>query len=86
MNPNYEFIAKGYGIPYLFVTERKDLGAAVERMLATKGPFLLECAILEEDNVLPMTPPGMNVNQMMLEIWVKSEKMNSEELVTAYER
>ena len=68
MNPNYEFIAKGYGIPYLFVTERKDLGAAVERMLATKGPFLLECAILEEDNVLPMTPPGMNVDDMMLEI------------------
>ena len=68
MNPNYEFIAKGYGIPYLFVSERKDLQIAVQKMLTTKGPFILECAILEEDNVLPMTPPGMNVNEMMLEI------------------
>ena len=68
MNPNYEFIAKGYGIPYLFVSERKDLQIAVRKMLTTKGPFILECAILEEDNVLPMTPPGMNVNDMMLEI------------------
>lgn len=68
MNPNYEFIAKGYNIPYLFVSERKDLQIAVQKMLATKGPFILECAILEEDNVLPMTPPGMNVNDMMLEI------------------
>ena len=68
MNPNYEFIAKGYDIPYLFVSERKDLQIAVKKMLTTKGPFILECAILEEDNVLPMTPPGMNVNDMMLEI------------------
>ena len=68
MNPNYEFIAKGYGISYLFVSERKDLQIAVKKMLSAKGPFILECAILEEDNVLPMTPPGMNVNDMMLEI------------------
>ena len=68
MNPNYAHIAQGYGIPYAAVTDRKDLSAAVEKMLTTDGPFILECAILEEDNVLPMTPPGMNVNEMMLEI------------------
>ncbi len=68
MNPNYELIAQGYGISYQAVTDRKDLGAAVEKMLTTDGPFILECAIMEEDNVLPMTPPGMNVNDMMLEI------------------
>ena len=68
LNPNYELIAKGYGIPYAAVTDRSDLAAAVEKMLTTDGPYILECAILEEDNVLPMTPPGMNVDQMMLEI------------------
>ena len=68
LNPDYSLIAKGYGITYEVVTERKDLAAAVERMLKTVGPFILECAIKEEDNVLPMTPPGMNVNEMMLEI------------------
>ena len=68
LNPNYELIAQGYGIPYCAVTDRKDLAAAVEQMLKTDGPYLLECAIYEEDNVLPMTPPGMNVDEMMLEI------------------
>ena len=68
MNPCYELIAQGYGIPYQAVTDRKDLAAAVEKMLTTDGPFILECAIKEEDNVLPMTPPGMNVNDMKLEI------------------
>ena len=68
LNPNYELIAQGYGIAYEAVTDRKDLAAAIEKMLTTKGPFILECAILEDDNVLPMTPPGMNVNEMMLEV------------------
>jgi acetolactate synthase-1/2/3 large subunit len=68
LNPNYELIAQGYGIPYAAVTDRRDLAAAVEKMLTTDGPYILECAILEEDNVLPMTPPGMNVDEMKLEI------------------
>jgi len=68
MNPCYEQIAKGYGIAYEAVTDRANLAAAIDKMLATEGPYILECAIKEEDNVLPMTPPGMNVNDMMLEV------------------
>ena len=67
LNPNYELIASGYGIPYEAVTDRNNLKAAVSRMLAAKGPFILECAIKEDDDVLPMTPPGKNVDDMMLE-------------------
>ena len=68
MNPQYEHIARGYGIGYEAVVEREQLAAAVQKMLSTPGPFILECAIKEDDDVLPMTPPGMNVNDMMLEI------------------
>ena len=68
LNPCYEQIAKGYGIAYEAVTDRANLAAAVEKMLTTKGPYILECAIKEDDDVLPMTPPGMNVNDMKLEI------------------
>jgi acetolactate synthase-1/2/3 large subunit len=68
MNPCYELIAKAYGIGYESVTDRKDLAAAIEKMLKTEGPYILECAIKEDDDVLPMTPPGMNVSDMMLEI------------------
>ena len=68
VNPNYELIAKAYGISAKTVVERKDLDAAIEEMLSTDGPYLLQCAVLEEDNVLPMTPPGANVDCMMLEL------------------
>ena len=68
LNPCYELIAQGYGIPYQAVTDRNELAAAVEKMLSTDGPFILECAIKEDDDVLPMTPPGMNVDDMKLEL------------------
>ena len=68
MNPDYEPIAKGYGISYQRVEDRKDLAAAIGKMLTTEGPFILECCIREDDNVLPMTPPGMDIDKMMLEI------------------
>lgn len=68
LNPDYEQIAAGYGIAARTVVERADLDDAIREMLHTDGPFLLQCAVKEEDNVLPMTPPGANVDEMMLEI------------------
>jgi acetolactate synthase-1/2/3 large subunit len=68
MNPCSELIAQGYGIPYEAVTDRATLAAAIGRMLSTPGPFILECAIKEDDDVLPMTPPGKNVDDMMLSL------------------
>ena len=68
LNPHYATICKGYAIPYDVVTDRSKLRAAVEKMIATPGPYVLELAIKEEDNVLPMTPPGNSVDDMLLEI------------------
>lgn len=68
LNPDYSSICKGYGICYDVMIDRKDLKAKVEKLVATDGPCLLECAIKEDDNVLPMTPPGKSVNEMLLEI------------------
>ena len=68
LNPDYEKIAAGYGIPCRTVVERADLADAIQEMLATDGPYLLQCAVKEEDNVLPMTPPGGSVDGMLLEV------------------
>ena len=67
MNPDYEKIAEAYNIPALTVTRRADLDNAIQQMLHTDGPFLLQAAVLEEDNVLPMCCPGHDVDDMMLE-------------------
>ena len=49
------------------VMKREELQDAIHEMLTTEGPFLLEACVIEEGNVLPMTPPGSSVNQMLLE-------------------
>lgn len=67
MNPDYMKIASAYDIPSKRVFTREELKMAIDEMLATDGPYLLEACVIEEGNVLPMTPPGGSVNQMLLE-------------------
>ncbi|MGL4853213.1 MAG: biosynthetic-type acetolactate synthase large subunit [Phocaeicola sp.] len=67
MNPDYQLIAQAYGIPFRRVEAREELAAAIQEMLTTEGPFLLEACVIEEGNVLPMTPPGGTVNQMLMD-------------------
>ncbi len=67
MNPDYVQIATAYHIPSQRVFRRDELKQAIDKMLATPGPYLLEVGVIEEGNVLPMTPPGGSVNEMLLE-------------------
>ena len=59
-------IAEAYHIPAQTVTERANLDEAIRTMLTTEGPYLLEVAIMQGENVMPMTPPGGAVNVMMM--------------------
>ncbi|MDY6113136.1 MAG: acetolactate synthase large subunit, partial [Alloprevotella sp.] len=62
----YEQIASAYGIPSHTVTERQNLDAAIRKMLDTPGAYLLQVAVMEEDNVFPMCCPGHDVDDMIL--------------------
>lgn len=67
MNPDYMQIASAYGIASRRVMSREKLNDGIQEMLSTDGPFLLEVCVVEEGNVLPMTPPGSSVNYMLME-------------------
>ena len=67
MNPDYMKIAAAYDIPSMRAFNREELRQGIAKMLSSEGPFLLEACVAEEGNVLPMTPPGCPVNQMLLE-------------------
>ena len=67
LNPDYMKIAQAYEIPSRRVMKREELQDAIQEMLTTDGPFLLEACVIEEGNVMPMTPPGGTVNEMLLE-------------------
>ena len=68
LSPDYSKIAAAYNIPYSIVIERADLDNTIQKMLATDGPYLMEVAVMDEDNVLPMCCPGNDVDDMLLEI------------------
>lgn len=68
VNPDYEKIAAGYNIPCRTVVRRDEIDEAIREMLDTKGPYFLQVAVKEDDNVLPMTPPGGNVDEMLFDV------------------
>lgn len=76
LNPDYEKVAEAYKIPALTVVDRANLDESIQTMLQTPGPFLLQCAVMEEDNVLPMCCPGHDVDDMMLTVPESSTQAN----------
>ncbi len=66
VNPDFVTIAKGFSIPGKKVSDRKELNSSLEKMLAAKGPYLLDIKIEKEGNVLPMIEPGASVSEITL--------------------
>ncbi len=67
VNPDFVKIAEGFDIPGKYVSDRKDLDAAVDEMLAADTAYLLEVAIEKEGNIFPMIEPGKSVSEVILE-------------------
>ncbi|MFW5703810.1 MAG: biosynthetic-type acetolactate synthase large subunit [Patescibacteria group bacterium] len=66
-NPNFIKLAEGFFIDAEKVTEREELSSALDRMVASKKPYLLEVVVEKEANVFPMIPSGYAVNEIILE-------------------
>ena len=66
VNPDFVKIAEGYHIEAKSVSERKDLKAAVQEMIASNKPYFLEVKVEKEDNVFPMIPSGAAVSEVRL--------------------
>jgi len=66
VNPDFVAIAEGYYIKSERVSERKNLDAAISRMLSNDEPYFLEICVEKEDNVFPMIPTGASVSDIRL--------------------
>ncbi|HET7360593.1 MAG TPA: biosynthetic-type acetolactate synthase large subunit [Salinimicrobium sp.] len=66
INPDFITIAKGYHLKTKQVTERSQLKAAVEEMIASKDSYFLEVKVEKEENVFPMIPTGASVSDILL--------------------
>jgi acetolactate synthase-1/2/3 large subunit len=66
VNPDFVMIAQAFSIPALKVTKREELKDSLEKMLACKGPYLLDITVEKEGNVFPMVEPGSAVSEVRL--------------------
>lgn len=64
--PDYPTIARGFGWESERVEEKSAFPAALERMLASERPFLLDIRIPYREHVLPFIPPGGTVEETVL--------------------
>ena len=66
MNPDYTLIARAYGIGSEVVESRDGLREAVQRLFADDRARILIVHVAEQENVMPMIPPGKGVNEIMI--------------------
>jgi acetolactate synthase-1/2/3 large subunit len=64
--PDYLTIAKGFNVPCERVMFRRDLKAAMERMLESDQPYLLDVVVPYTEHVLPFIPAGHTVADMII--------------------
>jgi acetolactate synthase-1/2/3 large subunit len=66
-NPDFSRISEGFGVPAKKITDRADLDSALDELLATEGPGLLEVEVQKEGNIFPMVPAGATISDIRLE-------------------
>ena len=71
LNPDFVAIAAAYGIDGESVMSRDELDGAIDRMLATDRPYLLNVNIESTDMVFPMVAPGAAIDDIMLNVSTK---------------
>ena len=64
-NPDFVTLAASFDIPGKTITQRHEVGPALECMLGASGAYLLHVCIDETENVWPLVPPGAANHEMM---------------------
>jgi acetolactate synthase-1/2/3 large subunit len=65
--PDYLGICKGFGVPAERVLHKKDLPAALQRMLDSKETYVLDVMTPYTEHVLPMIPAGKTYKDIITE-------------------
>src|SRR5436309_1258397 len=65
--PDYVTMAKAFNVPSERVVLKKDLRPALQRMLDSDQPYLLDVIVPYTEHVLPFIPAGKTVREMIYE-------------------
>ncbi|WP_420391316.1 acetolactate synthase 3 large subunit [Acuticoccus sp.] len=64
--PDFELLAKAYGVKGMSVDHPGELDAAIEGMIEHPGPVLMDCRVANLANCFPMIPSGRAHNEILL--------------------
>ncbi len=64
--PDYVQICKGFGVPCERVLHKKDLRAAIQRLLDSKECYVLDVMVPYTEHVLPMIPTNMTYKDVIV--------------------
>jgi acetolactate synthase-1/2/3 large subunit len=65
--PDFVKLAGAYCIPALNVRHKAEVIPAIEKAMATEGPFLINFEVEPEENVYPMVPSGEALSKVLEE-------------------
>lgn len=63
--PDFVKLAEAYGIKGYRVSTAEEAKAVFEETLNTREPVLIDCQVIQEENVYPMVPPGKGLHEMI---------------------
>jgi acetolactate synthase-1/2/3 large subunit len=63
--PDFMALAKGFRCGARRIEQKDDLDGALEEMLDSKGPFVLDVMVPYQEHVLPMIPSGKTVRDII---------------------
>ncbi|MGO0121803.1 biosynthetic-type acetolactate synthase large subunit [Desulfothermobacter acidiphilus] len=64
-NPDFVRVAEAYGAEGIRVTRPEEVRPALEQAIASPKPVFLDFIIEQEENVMPMVPPGESIGRML---------------------
>ncbi len=63
---DYVKVAEAFGVKGFHITDKKDIGAVLDKAFAQNGPVLVEVTVDSDEKVLPMIPPGGTIDDIIL--------------------
>ena len=63
--PDFVAIATGFGWQAETISQKADLVPALERLINSEGPAILDVQVPYQEHVLPMIPSGMTVRELI---------------------
>ncbi len=67
-NPDFAALARAFGLASRSLRRREKVEAALDWLLAARGPALLHVQIDPDENVWPLVPPGARNDEMLEEM------------------